>query len=152
MQWSFEEKLELLQLIVLAIGAEAAVRLVPLPRLTRQLGIGLGDHAPGTGAPRGAISHRTIDRRAASVDRFYRAWPREDSCLRRALVLGFRVRAAHPVMQIGVAKEDDRVRAHAWIEVDGRVVGDESGDYAPLRRPGAPAPRATAQALRPHGR
>jgi hypothetical protein len=152
--WSLEDKVELLQLIVLAAGAEVAVRTVALPKLTRRLGIGLGGpdatHSP---TPRTrSLSRDTIDRRAAAVDRLYRVWPRRDSCLRRALVLGFRIRAARPTMQIGVAKEEGRVRAHAWIEVDGRVVGDDSGDYAPLRRQGAPPARATAQALRPHGR
>jgi hypothetical protein len=152
MGWSLAEKLELLQLIVLAVGAEAAVRLMPLPKLARRLGISLGEPDALDGKPARSLSRDAIDRRAAAVDRLYRMWPRRDSCLRRALVLGYRIRAARPTMQIGVAKEGDRVRAHAWIEVDGRVVGDESGDYAPLRRSGASPARATPQALRPHGR
>jgi transglutaminase superfamily protein len=137
--WPRKEKAELVELVILAIGAEIAVRLVRLPSLTRRLGITLVDGAGETAKRAEAEGHlpaTTIERRAASVDRLYRAWPRRNSCLRRALVLGFCVREAHPTMRIGVAKEGDEIRAHAWIEVNGRVVGDESGDYAPLRRTG----------------
>lgn len=33
----------------------------------------------------------------------------------------------------GVATDDDGWRMHAWIEIDGVVVGEETGDWAPLR-------------------
>ena len=67
------------------------------------------------------------------VDLLYGAWPRKNSCLRRALVLGYRIRDAHPVLLIGVSKEGGEIRAHAWIEVDGQVIGEKGGDFAPLR-------------------
>ena len=136
--WPAEEKAELLELLFLASIAEVAVRLIRLPSLTRRLGITLvedGDGASTPAAAKGTLSAATIERRAASVDRLYRAWPRHNSCLRRSLVLGFRVRRAHPTMRIGVAQEAGEIRAHAWIEVDGRVLGEATGDYAPLHSP-----------------
>ena len=155
MRLSLSEKIELLGLIPLALSAEVAVRTVGLSAITRRLGISLDadapDRIPDPTLARG-LSSDTIDSRAAAVDRLYRAWPRRDSCLRRALVLGFYIRSAHPTLRIGVAKEGDGVRAHAWIEVDGRVVGEQTGDFAPLRGSGVRPPSAAAQALRPHGR
>jgi hypothetical protein len=127
---------ELLLLAVMALAAEIAVKVVSLPRLTRALGIRLaeGDRVPEPPVQGvDAMDEDLVARRAGAVDRLYRAWPRKSSCLRRALVLGYRIRKARPVLWIGVAKEDGTVRAHAWVEVDGRVVGDDTGDYAPLR-------------------
>ena len=140
--WSLEEKVELVGLVGLALAAEVAVRTTPLPALTRRLGIALEEDASGdTTRPRRssarALPPAAIEKRAAAVDRLYRVWPRRDSCLRRALVLGYRVREARPTLRIGVAREGEEIRAHAWIEVDGRVVGDESGEYAPLRKHGS---------------
>ena len=152
LSWPLEEKVELVGLAALALGAEVAVRVGELPAMAKRLGISFETQtAPQRAKPAG-LSRATIDRRAASVDRLYRAWPRKDSCLRRALVLGFRIRAAHPTLRIGVAKENDEIRAHAWIEVDGRVIGDETGDFAPLRRSGGRPADATSQAPRSHGR
>lgn len=123
--------------------AELAVRTVRLPRLAHALGIALEDGNDTQVRARASarrLGPEAVDRRAALVDRVYRAWPRHDSCLRRAILLGFYVRRASPLLRIGVARDGESVRAHAWIEVDGRVVGDEAGDYAPLRPPARVAP------------
>lgn len=137
---SLNEKVELFLVAGLALAAEVAVKLFALPRLTRWLGIALvdGHSSTTTGSSSGriaALSRRAIETRARAVDRVYRVWPRKNSCLRRALVLGFRIRAANPVLQVGVAQDNGSIRAHAWIEVEGAVIGESSGDYAPLRPP-----------------
>jgi hypothetical protein len=135
-----KEKAETLWLIALAAAAEVLIRVVSLPTLTRRLGISLDDpegtqepDAHGVGAT--PLTAAVVERRTAAVDRVYRAWPRHSSCLRRALVLGFYVRRARPLLRIGVARDGDEVRAHAWIEVDGRVLGEKAGEFAPLRPP-----------------
>ena len=132
------EKAELFFLLLMALTAEVAVKVVPIRRLTRFLGIALVEQGERDTSRIGRRSPRPLDlavieKRAQAVDRLYRLWPRQRSCLRRALVLGFRVRAANPVMLIGVARENDTIRAHAWIEIQGRVIGERSGDFAPLR-------------------
>jgi hypothetical protein len=132
----FAQKVELLWVVILASAAEVVVKSTSLPRITSFLGIALtGDEPRDGAAPRrtALMDQETIAARARMVDRVYRHWPRESSCLRRALVLGYRIRRAHPTLSIGVANEDGEIRAHAWIEVDGAVVGDDSGDWAPLR-------------------
>ncbi len=135
--WALEpgEKLELLGILVLASAAEVAVKLVRLPRLTSLLGIDLAGKGERNGEPGATprMSPDVVERKARMVDRVYRHWPRKRSCLRRALVLGYRVRKARPTLLIGVAREGPDVRAHAWIEIAGEVVGDQSGDWAPLR-------------------
>lgn len=136
--WSVGEKAELLELVLLAAVAEVAVRVVKLGVITRRLGIRLdGETSPRHSSHErlgGRLSDEVVDRRAAAVDRLYRVWPRRDACLRRGLVLGWRIRKAQPTLRIGVKRENGTIRAHAWIEVDGRVIGDDTGDYAPLHR------------------
>lgn len=130
---STSEKRELLWVCALALLAEIAVKVSSLPRLARALGIELADRPPRSRRPAPPMDSATLDNKARMVDRVYRHWPRADSCLRRALVLGFRIRAARPVLRIGVAREQDEIRAHAWIEAGGRVIGSQAGDWAPLR-------------------
>jgi hypothetical protein len=133
------EKIETLVIVAFALVAEVAVRCVGLPILARWLRIDLDDvddtglAVPVAAAPR--LAPATLARRAAAVDRVYRGWPRGASCLRRALVLGFYVRRARPLLRIGVARDGDEVKAHAWIEVDGHVLGEDTGEFAPLRPP-----------------
>lgn len=132
----FGEKLELLAVVILACAAEVAVPLVPLPRLASLLGIALIDPDHPNDELRQTSSSRDrgmIAKRARIVDLLYRQWPRKRSCLRRALVLGYRIRKSRPTLLIGVAREEGGIRAHAWIEVGGNVVGEQSGDWAPLR-------------------
>ena len=138
MELDTREKAEFLLVGVLALGAEIAVKLVPIQRLTRFLGIALvddGDRVDHVPRRRSIcpLDAAGVDARTRLVDQLYRSWPRKNSCLRRALVLGFRIRGANPVLLIGVAKEDGKIRAHAWIEVDDQVIGERGGDFAPLR-------------------
>jgi hypothetical protein len=133
------EKVDLLLVAGMALAAEIAVKVFALPRLTSWVGITLIDEKTGSQPTTRdnravGLTKSAIESRTRTVDRLYRVWPRKNSCLRRALVLGTRIRAAGPVLMIGVAQEEGSIRAHAWIEVDGTVVGDTSGDYAPLRR------------------
>ena len=64
------------------------------------------------------------------------------SCLARAFTLRILlVRHGHPAeVQIGVARgEDGHLTAHAWVESEGRVIGDElAGEFR--RLPSLPLP------------
>lgn len=136
MALGFGEKLEVIGIVALACVAEVAVKIVRLPRLCALLGIALVNYGDEDRPlpPSRELEPTMIQARARAVDRVYRHWPRTRSCLRRALVLGYRVRRARPVLLIGVAREEEGdIRAHAWIEVNGEVVGDQHGDWAPLR-------------------
>jgi hypothetical protein len=62
----------------------------------------------------------------------------EASCLTQALAADVMLRraGATPQVRIGVAKDRQEFEAHAWLELDGRVlVGDHDLDrFVPLER------------------
>lgn len=61
------------------------------------------------------------------------ALPAGDTCLRRCLLLGHRLRELDPVLRIGVSRGPDAVfAAHAWLEIDGISLDPEALRYAAL--------------------
>ena len=62
--------------------------------------------------------------------------PWAPNCLERSLVLIKELRRGgnEPVMRLGVRRQKDALEFHAWVEVEGRVVGD-SDDFARSFRP-----------------
>ena len=62
--------------------------------------------------------------------------PWSPNCLERSLVLMKELRRGgnEPVMRLGVRRQKDALEFHAWVEVEGRVVGD-SDDFARSFRP-----------------
>lgn len=116
-------------------AAELGVRLVTLPRLTGWLGIAIGT-APEepTAAPIEATALRyreVLLLRALSTTA--PKWPFADGpCLRQALVAGWILRRHRPRLRLGVARDDEQVLAHAWIEVDGLGTLGRHQDYLPL--------------------
>lgn len=61
------------------------------------------------------------------------AWPAGDTCLRRCLLLGHRLRQLDPVLRIGVRRDQDAAfAAHAWLEIDGVALDPASAGYAVL--------------------
>jgi len=55
-------------------------------------------------------------------------WPGGDrNCLRKALVLWFRLRRLHldPKLRTGVKRHRDGLAFHAWIELDGYILNDD---------------------------
>lgn len=102
-----------------AIAVELGLRLLPLPTLCDALGI-LLDFDDGTADDRdrqaaSLDSPTGYSRRAWAVDRVFARWPFPDTCLRRALVMGFLLRVEQPLLRIG-APADGEFIAHAWIE------------------------------------
>ena len=112
--------------LALAVVVEVGLRTTTLPRLARALHTPLAvdgsdayaDPTVATLLPRWAV------RRMGAVRRVLRHWPFGDSCLRQALVCGWLLRRLRPALQLGVAKVDGEVRAHAWLVVNGAVVSE----------------------------
>jgi len=71
-----------------------------------------------------------------AVRRVYRFTPFEPSCLKLSLAaVGLLRSLGHPArLAIGVRPEDGPLQAHAWVEVDGRRLGEEDTGYARMRR------------------
>ncbi|PZS35496.1 MAG: lasso peptide biosynthesis B2 protein [Pseudonocardiales bacterium] len=121
---------------LVALVVEAGLRLSTLPRLTRLLGIRLAQDGepeqqdstllPGLPVP-------WLRRRAVAVKRVFRHWPFESTCLRRALVLGQRIRKLDPTLVIGVRHDDSgTLAAHAWLVVAGVALDPLASQYEAL--------------------
>ncbi|WP_165372808.1 lasso peptide biosynthesis B2 protein [Pengzhenrongella frigida] len=124
---------QLVRLALWSVLIEVGLRVAPLPRLVRFVGVTLGDgpaadgpaqggaSLPEEASPPGTTLPLTAVERQGVLDahRILRRGPFADTCLRRALLVGHVLRPYAPVLHIGVAKSDGRVTAHAWLVADG---------------------------------
>lgn len=103
--------------VLAAACVEIALRLLPLHRAASLLGVRLIFGDPGRpAAPRGSASP-IARRKVWATNRVFVRWPFGDTCLRRALVLGYHFRSEDPLLRVGVgAAEAGDVVAHAWLE------------------------------------
>jgi hypothetical protein len=118
------------------------VRRLSVPRVRRLLGRLAGRELVGV-AP---------ERVVWAVDAVSRHHPGHGTCLTRALVLEAVLRrgGTDAQLRLGVARgEDGCVAGHAWVEADGRVVGeaDPLRRYVPLPDLGAPVPSGRPAAV-----
>lgn len=126
------DRLLLLQAWLLLLAADLALRLRPGP-LLRQ-GTGGANAAPALLTAAAAADHlrRLVDMAAA-------VHPLRPTCLRRALTLQWLLRRQGIAadLRIGARLGADGLAAHAWLELDGRPVGepeDVARTYTPLQR------------------
>jgi hypothetical protein len=123
---------------------ELVVRRERLPQLAERFGVRL---APA-GAP--ALSGTSIAPAPAAelprevalarrcVARVVAIWPLgAGPCLRESLTLGSLLRGHDPLLRLGVARHGERIRAHAWVEIDGVAVNDPLGFVAFEQQPEA---------------
>ena len=109
-------------MVVLAI-VEVSIRWIPLPRLSRLLGVRFNlSPLQLTDLPPIARRQMICTRRVTD------AWPfSRGPCLRRSLVAGHLLRRHDPTLRLGVGGAGDTLFAHAWIEIDDRPLEDVSG-------------------------
>lgn len=109
--------------VLILVVVEAAIRWMPLPRLSGLLGCPVDLSAPGAGAPIGS-SHelgRRGRRELRCTQRVADAWPlSQGPCLRRALVAGHLLRRLGTRVRLGTYDQDGELVAHAWLEIGGR--------------------------------
>ena len=126
----------LLAALAVATMVEVGLRVTTLPRLARALGTPLAvDGLEAYGAREDAVLLPAwAVRDMHAVRRLLRHWPFADTCLRQALVCGCLLRRLEPRLQLGVARVDGEVRAHAWLVVNGAVVDPRRAvsSYQPL--------------------
>ncbi len=120
------------RVIPVMIVVEIGLRTMRLPRLARLLRLRLGVDGPPAhdgDAPDPAVMLR-IRRYARAIDRVLRRWPFGDTCLRRALILGFIIRDLDPTLLIGVRRDDaGEIAAHAWLMVAGTTLDPMAAQY-----------------------
>jgi hypothetical protein len=105
------------------VVVEAVIRWIPLPRLSRMLGIRLNLAPPSVDAEQfSADSLTSRDRRQLRcAGRVADAWPlSEGPCLRRSLVAGHLLRRLDPAVRLGVSHAGGEILAHAWLEIADR--------------------------------
>ncbi|MGH3870094.1 MAG: lasso peptide biosynthesis B2 protein [Pseudonocardiaceae bacterium] len=126
---------QFLAALAVACVVEVGLSISTLPRLTKLFGIRLvGDSDDGPTVRATDITPEWFQRRSAAVHRVLRHWPFGDTCLRRSLILGQRIRRLDPVLVIGVRHDEHgKLAAHAWLTVDGVALDTQAGQYAPLR-------------------
>lgn len=121
-------------MIALALAglSEVAVRTLPLKRTARLMRVVLVP-APDA-APKPQIDKLPpwAAHRYRVVDHLMSRWPVEGACLRQSLVLGNRLRDLHPVLKLGVRMDDGVIKAHAWLEIDGRSLDATSHHFVEL--------------------
>lgn len=112
--------------LAVTVLVEIGLRTMSLPRLAALVGAPIAWEDPHAGTDDAAASRVVLSRdsrlRVRAAQRALRRWPFGDTCLRRALVIGQRLRRLHPRLHVGVAKLDGEVRAHAWLVIDGSIL------------------------------
>jgi hypothetical protein len=108
---------------VIVVVAETGLKVTSVSTLARWMRVPLAtDEAPPPASGPDDLSDLTPGERRVywSVHWVLTRWLYDGTCLRRALVLGWFLRAHHPRLRLGVMVDEDTV-AHAWIEVGGRA-------------------------------
>lgn len=122
---------EVLVALALACWVELRVRRTPLPHLAKQMGVVLLDTTGAANQTLVVTPNEALRLRA--VTWVYDHWPRDESCLRRALVAGQRLRHRQPGIRLGVRRDPQGAfKAHAWLEIDGVCWEAEALSYATL--------------------
>lgn len=119
--------------VAVAVIVEIGLRTTTLPRLAARLGIHLVPEHEDAPMPSMTQAEPDLTPRARrqfrSSLRVIRHWPFGDTCLRRTLVSGQRLRRYEPALQIGVARIDGSLRIHAWLEIQGKSLDPGSDMY-----------------------
>ena len=124
---------ELVRAVPPMVFIELSLRMSDLPTTCRRLGLAL-DLDSGVPAASQAVvlagrSRRVL--RGALIVASH--WPAGDTCLRRSLLLGHRLRRSGPVLRIGVKRgSDGAFVAHSWLELDGATFDPSAVDFAVL--------------------
>ena len=125
------EQRTMLWVLAVSTVVELAIRRMPLPRVSRALGLAwMRDADSAVGRAPSTLSAR--DRRVVRCTRrVMRWWPFcKGTCLRQSLVIGYALRRHRPRLQIGVALPSTGFGAHAWLEVCGLRIGAAEGFHS----------------------
>lgn len=115
------------------VAIEALLRTTDLPTTCRRLGIACDLASADPPATEVAVLPRRTRRVVLACRMVVAHWPAGDTCLRRCLLTGHRLRRLHPVLRIGVRRDEDgRFSAHSWLEVGGRTLDAAAQEFGTL--------------------
>lgn len=124
---------EVLYALATMVVIEVSLRTNDLPATCRRLRIDLDLTSPAPpSAQRVMLPRRT--RRAVRASLAVTSWwPAGDTCLRRCLLIGHRLRSVQPVLRIGVQRTaGGEFAAHSWLEFEGRTLDPTASQFAAL--------------------
>lgn len=106
---------------VMLIMATLAVGLLPFHMLIRTAGT-------GTASPRRDPAHWKAEMAARAVESMSRRMPWRTVCIHEGLALHWmlRRRAIPSVLHFGVDPGNDRLSAHVWVSLDGKILIGEA--------------------------
>ena len=112
---------------------ELGLRTGELPALCRLLGLSLDLDSGAPSATTPAVLPRRTRHAVRGSLLAVAHWPAGDTCLRRCLLLGHRLRELGPVLRIGVGRAPDGAfTAHSWLELDGATFDPTAAGFAVL--------------------
>ena len=127
---------ELAVALGLLLVIEVSLRSGTLPATCRRLRVRVDLDSPAPPASPPPLLPRWTRTRMRAALLATARWPAGDTCLRRCLLIGNRLRRLDPVLRIGVRRADTGAfSAHSWLEVDGRPLDVEAADFAVLGQP-----------------
>jgi hypothetical protein len=129
---------EMLAAFVVLGRTEWLLRRSALPEVAARVGVrydpaGYASSSRGiSAAPDPPVLRRWESRRVWATRQVSRVWPFGDTCLRRALVEGQRLRHRRPSLVLGVRTMAGETVLHAWLEIDGHSLDSSATGYAVL--------------------
>ena len=119
------ERRATVRLIALGALVEVLLRTWPLPRVARLLGVRFTEADAHAHAVAPLVLTERDRCHLRCVRRIARHWRfSEGACLRASLLAGHVLRRHHPRLVIGVSRDQGAFAAHAWLDVQGRIIGD----------------------------
>lgn len=120
------------------IRIEFGLRTTDLPAICRRLGVALDLASEAPPASDVVVLPRRTRRVVLASLAVISHWPAGDTCLRRCLLIGYRLRELEPVLRIGVRRDREcGFQAHSWLEFGGGTLDPASSGFAPLGSAGS---------------
>lgn len=124
---------EVLRALGPMVVIEISLRTSDLPTTCRRLGVGCDLDSPAPPAAGLAVLPRWTRPAVLASLAVVSRWPAGDTCLRRCLLIGHRLRKLEPVLRIGVKRNTNgEFSAHSWLEFGGRTLDPAAFEFAPL--------------------
>lgn len=124
---------EVLRALGVMLLVELSLRTADLPTTCRRLRLECDLHSSAPPAERVAVLPHGARAPVLAIGIVLARWPFGDTCLRRCLVLGHRLRRLGPVLRIGVRREPTGAfAAHSWLELGGTTLDPTASQYAVL--------------------
>jgi hypothetical protein len=124
---------ELLRALGTMIFIETSLRTSDLSTTCRRLRLCVDLASPARPATGLAVLPRRSRRAVLASLAVVSRWPAGDTCLRRCLLIGHRLRRLEPVLRIGVRRNaNGEFLAHSWLEFGGRTLDPTASEFAAL--------------------